>query len=89
MSKAIQYKFSIPNYLAVRAADKLPGKWLETGRLPGLSEIERAPVPLPESGLCPAQTAHVRHLRKRYLRADQPQRSSAHPVHVIPVHARA
>ena len=52
MSKAIQYKFSIPNYLAVRAADKLPGKWLETGRLPGLSEIERAPVPLPGPGLC-------------------------------------
>ena len=47
LSKAIQYKFSIPNYLAVRAAEKLPGKWLETGRLPGLSEIERAPVPLP------------------------------------------
>jgi L-iditol 2-dehydrogenase len=47
MSKALQYKFSIPNYVRVRAADKLPGNWLESGKIPGLSEIERAPVPLP------------------------------------------
>lgn len=47
MSKALLYKFSIPNYLAVRAADKLPGNWLESGKIPGLSSIERAPVSLP------------------------------------------
>lgn len=47
MSKALQYKFSIPNFLAVRAADRLPGKWLESGKIPGLSEIDRVPVPLP------------------------------------------
>lgn len=47
MSKALRYNFSIPNYLAVRAADKLPGKWLESGKIPGLSAIERPPLPLP------------------------------------------
>jgi L-iditol 2-dehydrogenase len=47
MSKALQYKFSIPNFVAVRAADRLPGKLLESGRIPGLSEIERPPMPLP------------------------------------------
>ena len=47
MSKALRYNFSIPNFLAVRAAEKLPGKWLESGRIPGLSVIERPPVPLP------------------------------------------
>lgn len=47
MSKALQYNFSIPNYLAVRAADKLPGRWLESGKIPGLTEIEREPIPLP------------------------------------------
>jgi threonine dehydrogenase-like Zn-dependent dehydrogenase len=45
--KAIQYKFSIPNFLAVRAADKLPLRMLETGRVPGLAEIEIGPAPLP------------------------------------------
>lgn len=50
MSKALQYKFSIPNFLAVRAADKLPGKWLESGKIPGLSEIERPAMPLPGPG---------------------------------------
>lgn len=47
MSKALQYKFSIPNFVAVRAADKLPGKLLESGKIPGLSQIEREPIPLP------------------------------------------
>jgi len=45
--KAIRYNFSIPNYLAVRAADKLPLPILDSGRIPGLSEIETDPQPLP------------------------------------------
>ncbi|HEY7036401.1 MAG TPA: zinc-binding dehydrogenase [Thermomicrobiales bacterium] len=45
--KAIRYNFSIPNYLAVRAADKLPLPILESGRIPGLTEIETEPQPLP------------------------------------------
>src|SRR4029453_1542020 len=45
--KAIRYNFSIPNYLAVRAADKLPLPILDSGRIPGLSEIETSPLPLP------------------------------------------
>jgi L-iditol 2-dehydrogenase len=44
--KAIQYKFSIPNFLAVRTADKLPLRMLESGRVPGLSQIETEPIPL-------------------------------------------
>jgi threonine dehydrogenase-like Zn-dependent dehydrogenase len=45
--KAIRYSFSIPNYLAVRAADKLPLPILDSGRIPGLSEIEADPQSLP------------------------------------------
>jgi L-iditol 2-dehydrogenase len=45
--KAIQYKFSIPNFLAVRTADKLPLRMLESGRVPGLAEIKAEPIPLP------------------------------------------
>jgi L-iditol 2-dehydrogenase len=45
--KAIRYQFSIPNFLAVRTADKLPLRVLESGRVPGLSEIDTEPVPLP------------------------------------------
>lgn len=45
--KALSYQFSIPNYLAVRAADRLPLPFLESGRIPGLSEIEVAAKPLP------------------------------------------
>src|SRR4051812_34417461 len=45
--KAIRYKFSIPNFLAVRTADKLPMRMLESGRIPGLSAIDTAPTPLP------------------------------------------
>jgi L-iditol 2-dehydrogenase len=45
--KAIRYNFSIPNYLAVRAADRLPLPILDSGRIPGLSEIEAEPKPLP------------------------------------------
>jgi threonine dehydrogenase-like Zn-dependent dehydrogenase len=45
--KAISYNFSIPNFLAVRAADKLPLPILESGRIPGLGEVDLAPKPLP------------------------------------------
>jgi threonine dehydrogenase-like Zn-dependent dehydrogenase len=45
--RAIRYNFSIPNYLAVRAADKLPLPILDSGRIPGLGEIETQPQPLP------------------------------------------
>jgi L-iditol 2-dehydrogenase len=45
--KAIRYQFSIPNFLAVRTADKLPLRLLESGRVPGLSQIETEPNPLP------------------------------------------
>jgi L-iditol 2-dehydrogenase len=45
--RAIRYNFSIPNYLAVRAADRLPLPILESGRIPGLSEIEMGSQPLP------------------------------------------
>ncbi|MEA2524385.1 MAG: hypothetical protein QOF73_1612 [Thermomicrobiales bacterium] len=45
--KAIRYNFSIPNFLAVRAADLLPLPILDSGRIPGLSEIEAPPRELP------------------------------------------
>lgn len=45
--KAIRYNFSIPNFLAVRAADRLPLPILDSGRIPGLSEIEIGSLPLP------------------------------------------
>jgi threonine dehydrogenase-like Zn-dependent dehydrogenase len=45
--KAIQYTFSIPNYLATRAADKLPLGWYEKGKVPGLKLVDAARVPLP------------------------------------------
>ncbi|MER3439257.1 MAG: alcohol dehydrogenase, partial [Chloroflexota bacterium] len=45
--KALQYRFSIPNYLAARAADRLPLPILDSGRIPGLSEITLTSRPLP------------------------------------------
>ncbi|HRA47012.1 MAG TPA: zinc-binding dehydrogenase [Thermomicrobiales bacterium] len=45
--RAVQYKFSIPNYLAVRTADRLPLGMIERGSIPGLSEIAPDPRPLP------------------------------------------
>jgi L-iditol 2-dehydrogenase len=45
--RALQYKFSIPNYLAVRTADKLPLGMIERGNIPGLSEIAPANRSLP------------------------------------------
>ncbi|MCC6705896.1 MAG: alcohol dehydrogenase catalytic domain-containing protein, partial [Thermomicrobiales bacterium] len=45
--KAIQYTFSIPNYLATRAADKLPLGLYEKGKVPGLKLIETPSLPLP------------------------------------------
>lgn len=45
--KALQYRFSIPNYLAARAADRLPLPLLDSGRIPGLTEIALASRPLP------------------------------------------
>ena len=45
--KAIRYNFSIPNYLAMRAADKLPLGLYEKGKVPGLSMVDNASLPLP------------------------------------------
>jgi threonine dehydrogenase-like Zn-dependent dehydrogenase len=45
--RALEYKFSLPNYLAVRTADRLPIHLLERGSIPGLKEIAPAPKPLP------------------------------------------
>ena len=45
--RAIEYKFSLPNYLAVRTADRLPLHMLERGSIPGLKEIAPALKPLP------------------------------------------
>jgi threonine dehydrogenase-like Zn-dependent dehydrogenase len=45
--KALQYQFSIPNYLATRAADVLPLGMLERGKVPGLKLAEVASKPLP------------------------------------------
>jgi L-iditol 2-dehydrogenase len=47
--RAIEYKFSLPNYLAVRTADRLPLHILQRGSIPGLKEIAPAPKPLPEA----------------------------------------
>lgn len=44
---ALQYTFSIPNYLRVRAADRLPLRMLSSGNIPGLGLIEVEPMPLP------------------------------------------
>lgn len=45
--RALQYAFSIPNFLAVRAADRLPLPVLERGSIPGLSEVSPQSRPLP------------------------------------------
>src|SRR5918992_1459954 len=45
--RALQYRFSIPSFLAVRAADRLPLPVLERGSIPGLTEISPASKPLP------------------------------------------
>lgn len=45
--RALEYKFSLPNYLATRTADRLPLGMLERGSIPGLKEIEAQPRPLP------------------------------------------
>ncbi|CAN5434133.1 zinc-binding dehydrogenase [soil metagenome] len=45
--KALQYNFSIPNYLATRAAVNLPLGMLERGRVPGLKLADVAAKPLP------------------------------------------
>jgi L-iditol 2-dehydrogenase len=44
---ALQYSFSIPTYLAVRAADRLPIRRLQSGQIPGLEEVDLSPAPLP------------------------------------------
>jgi len=46
-SDALRYSFSIPNYLKVRAADRLPLPALKHGRVPGLELIDAPAVPLP------------------------------------------
>ena len=45
--RSLRYQFSIPNYLRVRAADRLPLPLLASGKIPGLSEISSEPRPLP------------------------------------------
>lgn len=45
--RALEYKFSLPNYLAVRTADRLPLGVLERGSIPGLKEIAPVQRPLP------------------------------------------
>lgn len=45
--KGVQYTFSIPNYVATRAAEKLPVRLLERGRVPGLKMVDRPRMPLP------------------------------------------
>jgi L-iditol 2-dehydrogenase len=45
--RALEYKFSLPNYVAVRTADRLPLHMLERGSIPGLKEIAPASKPLP------------------------------------------
>src|SRR6476469_3134737 len=45
--RSLRYQFSIPNYLRVRAADRLPLPLLASGKIPGLSEIAVEPRPLP------------------------------------------
>lgn len=48
--RSLRYQFSIPNYLRVRAADRLPLPLLASGKIPGLSEVsvEARPLPGPE-----------------------------------------
>lgn len=45
--RSLRYQFSIPNYLRVRAADRLPLPLLASGKLPGLSEISEGARALP------------------------------------------
>lgn len=44
---ALQYAFSVPNYLQVRAADRAPGAMLERRGIPGLRLIDLDDLPLP------------------------------------------
>ena len=45
--RALEYKFSLPNYVAVRTADRLPLGMIGRGSIPGLREIAPASKPLP------------------------------------------
>src|SRR4051794_29505904 len=47
--RALQYKFSIPSYLAVRTADKLPLGMIERGNIPGMTEIAPGTRALPRA----------------------------------------
>ncbi len=65
--KGVQYTFSIPNYVATRAADKLPLGLFERGRVPGLKMADRPRMPLPRpdwlrvrprlAGICGSDTS--------------------------------
>lgn len=44
---SLQYQLSIPNYLQVRAADRLAHRLLESGRIPGLDSVDLPQRPLP------------------------------------------
>lgn len=45
--RALEYKFSLPNYVAVRTADRLPLGVIGRGSIPGLREISASKRPLP------------------------------------------
>lgn len=45
--KSLQYRFSIPNYLTVRAIDRYLPPLLASGRIPGLALVDTAPKALP------------------------------------------
>ncbi|MDP9354914.1 MAG: alcohol dehydrogenase catalytic domain-containing protein, partial [Chloroflexota bacterium] len=45
--KALRYRFSIPNHLAVRALDRALPALLAAGRIPGLALVDAVPRPLP------------------------------------------
>src|SRR6478735_4784901 len=65
--KAIRYQFSIPNFVATRAADKLPLGLLEKGKVPGLkmADVDSKPLPGPDwlrvkprlCGICGSDTS--------------------------------
>ena len=45
--QGLRYRFSIPNYLAARADQRLGARRVRSGRIPGLEEVRIAPPELP------------------------------------------
>ena len=85
--RALEYKFSLPNYVAVRAADRLPLPMIERGSIPGLREIapDQKPLPGPDwlriapilTGICGSDISTI-------LNRDQ---CGSDAVYLIPAHA--